>query len=114
MTKEKLTETVSFKLSESQFAPYKAILEATEIKKSKLFREVFIAKAGEVVLSKEQTKDNKRLLFLASKTSNNINQLARQLNKAYRGGIVSESVYVEMLNNLVSIEKTFAGAIDQC
>lgn len=44
----------------------------TNISKSKLFQDVLIAKSGEVKLSKEQTKDNSRILFLASKASNSM------------------------------------------
>jgi len=114
MSKEKLTEIVTFRLSESEYSPYKTILEETNIKRSKLFRDVFIAKSDVVQLPPENTKANKRLLFLASKTSNNINQIARKLNAAYRGGVISETIYIETLNNLISIERSLVGAIDKC
>lgn len=114
MTQEKLVKIVTFRLSESEFEPYKKILDETDIKKSRLFREVFIAKSGAIELPKEQSKSTKRLLFLASKASNNINQIARKLNNAYRTGIINEKVYLETLNNLISLERSFAGAIDKC
>lgn len=114
MTKERLDVLVSFRISESEFEPYKAIIEQTNIKKSALFREVFIAKSGCMVAPKEPQKDKKRLLFLASKASNNINQIAHKLNSAYRADVISERIYKEALNNLISIEQSFAGAIKKC
>ena len=114
MTKEKLEHVVTFRLSDSEFAPYKKIIDEGNLNKSKLFREVFIAKSGMIELPKDQGLDNKRLLFLASKASNNINQIARKLNNAYRGGLISEKIYVETLNNLVSLERSFGQAILKC
>ncbi|OEF62202.1 hypothetical protein OAA_18540 [Vibrio cyclitrophicus 1F175] len=114
MSKDKLTELVSFRISESEYEPYRLMIENTGIKKSKLMRDVFIAKSGCMVEPKEDPKDKKRLMFLASKTSNNINQLAKKVNQAYRAGVVSERVYRETLNNLISIEKSFSGAIKKC
>ena len=114
MTKETLEENISFRLSTREFAPYKKLMKDTGIKKSKLFREAFIAKSDMIVLPKMQTKSNKRLLFLASKTSNNVNQIARKLNSAYRGGVVNEKIYLETLNNLISLERAFVKAIEKC
>ena len=88
MEKELLDVTVSFKLTKSQFEPYEKIIMKTGVKKSALLREVFVSKSGTLLLAKKQTQDNKRIVFLASKTSNNINQLAQQLNQSYRNEIV--------------------------
>ena len=114
MSKELLDTPVSFKISARQFEPYRKIIEETGVKKGTLMREVFISKSGDLLLADKQTQDNKRMLFLASKASNNINQVARQLNRAYRGGIVSETLYVEILNSLIGIEKTFSSALEKC
>ena len=114
MKKEKLTENISFRLAESEFAPYKAVLAKSNIKRSKLFRDTFIAKSNAIALPKENTKTHQRLLFIASKTSNNINQIARKLNSAYRGGVISEKIFVESLNHLISIERNLSGAIEKC
>lgn len=114
MEKEIFDVPVSFKISKAQWAPYEKIIEQTGIKKGTLMREVFVSKSGDLLLADKQTQDNKRLLFLASKSSNNINQVAKKLNEAYRGGIVSEALYVDILNRLIGIEKTFQSALDKC
>ncbi len=114
MDNEKLVEIVTFRLTKAEFKPYKTMLSQTHISKSKLFRQVFVAKSGDLVLTKEQSQDNSRLVFLASKASNNINQIARKLNRAYRGGIISETTYLTTLNSLISIEQSFCAAIKKC
>ena len=114
MKKENLVKNVSFRLTQTEFKPYEKILIDTGVNKSLLFREIFMAKSGEVILSNHLTKDNKRLLFIASKASNNINQIARRLNNDHRSGVVSEKVYIKMLNTLISVERSFSGAMDKC
>jgi hypothetical protein len=114
MNKEKLSVKITFRMSASEYAPYEKLIKETGIKPSALFREVFIAKSGCMVAPKEPQKDKKRLLFLASKASNNINQIAHKLNSAYRADVISDRIYKETLNNLISIEQSFAGAIKKC
>lgn len=114
MKKEALTNIVTFRLSDAEYAPYQSILDTGSITKSKLFREVFIAKGDIIELPKFQSNDNKRLMFLANKASNNINQIARKLNNAYRGGVINERVYIETLNTLISLERGFGKAIEKC
>ncbi|MCT7947705.1 MobC family plasmid mobilization relaxosome protein [Shewanella septentrionalis] len=114
MKNEKLEHLVTFRLSESEYAPYKAILKQTKISRSKLFRSVFITKSALIEVPAPPRPELARLVFLASKTSNNINQIARKLNNAYSTGAISEKVFIETLNNLVSIERSFTSAVDKC
>jgi len=112
--KEKKEIVITFRLSESEYAPYKKLINDSGFKKSRVMREIFIAKAGNTSLPKTQTKDNKRLVFLANKTSNNINQLARKLNAAYKDGTVNANTYTLLLNNLINVERSFFNAIKKC
>jgi hypothetical protein len=113
-TKENKEIVVTFRLSQSEFSPYEKLIKDSGLKKSRVMREVFIAKSGKTSLPKTQTKDSKRLLFLANKTSNNINQLARKLNMDYNNGIVNEKTYTLLLNNLINIERSLFSAIEKC
>ena len=114
MKKENKSITVTFRLSESEYEPYKKLLESTEIKRSALFRQIFIAKGDILKLDTAVPKDQSRLLFIANKASNNINQIARSLNVAHKSGAVNDRVYVDALNKLISLEKYFKGALDKC
>jgi hypothetical protein len=44
--------------------------------------------------------DRRRLLYLFNKTSNNINQLAHRANADHLGGVLSESGYESILDQL--------------
>lgn len=112
--KENKDEVVTFRLSENQFKPFKVLIEKSGFKKGKVIREILLSKSKTASLPKSQSKENKRLVFLANKTSNNINQLARKLNIDYKDGIVTEATYKTLLNNLINIEKSFSKAIERC
>lgn len=114
MTKENRKKIITFRLSDSEYEPYEKKLKKLNMTKSSFFREVFITKSDSVHIAKEKTQDNKRLLFLANKSSNNINQIAKKLNSAYRSGVVTEKVYLETLNNLISLERSFGKALEKC
>ena len=73
-----------------------------------------ISKGGTIELKGDKPKINKRMIFLASKASNNINQIARKLNSSHRGGVVSEKTYVDILNKLITIESAYIKAMNKC
>lgn len=114
MTKEIASIHVQAKLTPAEYEPFRLIIEETGIKKATLFRHVILANKQNVFVPEKQSTDKKRLIFIASKSSNNLNQIARQLNSAYRGGVVSERVYLDVLNKLVSLESFFKKAIEKC
>ena len=111
MTKELLVKTVSFRLSEKEYRPYGDLIRIHGYKKSKLFRDIFIDKSEKIIAPKIQSKENKRLVFLANKSANNINQIAKKLNESHRNGVINDRLYVEILNRLISVEKTFKETI---
>ncbi|MBS0044830.1 hypothetical protein KFE26_21420 [Shewanella sp. M16] len=114
MSKEKATEHIQIKLTPTEFKPYGELLAVTGLKSATLFKKILLSREVELAIDKNANVDRKRLVFLANKASNNINQIAKSLHQAHRGGIVNERVYVETLNNLISLEKLFSGALDKC
>ena len=112
--KENRTVPISFRLTESEFGPYRKVLESTELTKTDFFRGVFLDKKYTFHVNERRPVEYDRLLFLFNKSGNNINQIAHKLNSAYRGGIVSEKVYLETLNNLISIEHLLRGGLEKC
>lgn len=113
-TKENRNIPISFRLTESEFEPYKRVLSQTTLTKTDFFRGVFLHKKYTFNVKERRPVEYDRLLFLSSKISNNINQLAKKVNQSYRSGVVSERIYVETLNNLISIEKSLSRALDKC
>jgi hypothetical protein len=104
----------TFRLSEEEYKPYEKIVARSGLKRSEVLREVVVSKSAKTVLPKKQSVDSKRLVFLANKASNNINQIARKLNIDEKKGIVNEVTYKKILNNLINIERSLMSAIDKC
>lgn len=114
MKKENKSIAVSFRLSEAEYEPYRKIIESTEVKRSALFRQIFINKSDSLQIESAVPKDKSRLVFISNKVSNNVNQLARNINVAHKSGSMSDKMYVDLLNNLVTLNQYFAKAIDKC
>ncbi len=113
-SKENRSIPISFRLTASEFELYTDVLARTKLTKTDFFRGVFLEKKYTFHVHEKRPVEYDRLLFLFNKTSNNMNQIAHKLNGAYRRGIVSEKVYVEYLNNLISIERLLDGYINKC
>ncbi|NMZ71342.1 mobilisation protein (MobC) [Pseudomonas peli] len=96
---------ISFRLSESAYAPYKEPVEKSGLARSEFFRQLFSDNTSKVVVTEKKTatEDYNQYLHLVNKISNNINQLARLLNGAEKSGNVTAQQYLTGLNNLNSI-----------
>lgn len=55
---------------------------------------------SQVVARPKPSADRARMLFLMNKASNNINQLAHQVNSAHKAGTINESTYQRILFDL--------------
>lgn len=91
---------VAFRLTEAQYADFEEQMKKSGTKPAQFWRELVLSKEPVFV---EATQDHERLLFIANKAGNNLNQIAHKLNSAYRRGIVSEQLYLKTLNSLVSV-----------
>jgi len=100
---------VSFRLTEEQFAPFEEIMKKTGTKPSYFFRELVINKTP---VFKASSQGLDRMVFLSNKVSNNLNQLAHQVNQANRRGILSEVIYLKWLNNLTRLGDLMLIGID--
>ncbi|MCR9998686.1 MobC family plasmid mobilization relaxosome protein [Vibrio alginolyticus] len=116
MEKESASIHVQARLTPSEYAPFKKLIEITGTKKATLFRHVILSNKNNVVYlgrsSEEEAK--KRMVFLANKASNNLNQIAKRLNQAYRSEVVREQHYTRMMNELIGLRSAFEKGIDQC
>ncbi|WP_394213495.1 plasmid mobilization protein [Enterovibrio calviensis] len=111
---EKKSILVSFRLTETEFKPYESLFRETNLTKTEFFRGVFLSKKYEFTVNENRPVDYQKLVFLFNKSSNNINQVAYKLNDTHRNGTVSESLYRETLNRLISIESLMQRVIDDC
>ncbi|QBY45619.1 hypothetical protein QE197_20035 (plasmid) [Arsenophonus nasoniae] len=53
-----------------------------------------------------------RLLFYFNKTSNNINQIAKQINTAYQDGMITEQRLIRWLTTLNTISDNLLSGIE--
>ncbi|EJE8675704.1 relaxosome NikA [Vibrio parahaemolyticus] len=117
MTKELSTVHVQARLTPKEYEPFKRIIEITGIKKATLIKKVILLNQHNVDISvgkTEETEAQRRLIFLANKTSNNINQIAKRLHQAYRGEVITERNYLRIMNDLVGVRSAFEKGLDKC
>lgn len=96
-------KVVAFRLSSEDFADFENKLSASRMSRSEFFREVFINANVQLTVKAAPSKDHESLLYLYNKASNNLNQLAHQVNSAHVSGHVSPSLYLKYLNALVEV-----------
>lgn len=97
---EKLNHTVAFRLTERDFFAYQRKFSASGFNQSEFFREHVLSNTTQVLARPVVSVDTKRAVFLLQKASNNVNQLAHRANSEYLTGLVSESTYVAILDQL--------------
>lgn len=61
---------------------------------------------SQVVARPAPSADRARLLFLVNKASNNINQLAHQVNTAAKANLITDTTYNDLLGQLADIAAT--------
>lgn len=101
--KELRDRVVAFRLTTAELETFEEKLAASEMSKSAFFREVFINANVNLTIKAAPSKDHSALLFLYNKSSNNLNQLAHQVNVAHLAGTVTKEKYVKYINTLVEI-----------
>jgi len=107
----KKTRVLTLRVTEEDFAEIDKKLKATGMTTSEFLRDVFLNSKVTFNVKESRPVDYQRLLFFYNKASNNINQLAHNVNAANRRGLLSESVYLKWLNKLASIESRFLTGI---
>jgi hypothetical protein len=103
----KLTRTYSFKTTEALGELWDYKIAQSGLRKSEFFRLAVEQNQTTVVPSKhpyaprpKRSIDEQKILFLLSKQSNNINQIAHSINSARTAGIVSAQLYQDVLDKL--------------
>ena len=101
----------SFKVDKETAEALDTICAQASYTTSQWLREAVLANRTQVVARRKPTPDYKRLLFLANKASNNINQLAYRVNADHLAGKVSEKTYESVLLELHALTRFFKGML---
>lgn len=108
----RLNKVASFRLSEADYAAYREKFDASGLDQSKFFRDCVLTNRTQVVSLPRTSLDKQRLLYLFSKTSNNINQLAYRANADHLEGKASEATYQAILDQLSAIADYMKASIN--
>ncbi|HCA3439669.1 TPA: hypothetical protein MO340_004231 [Salmonella enterica subsp. salamae serovar 35:g,m,s,t:-] len=111
---EKLSKTVAWRVTEGVFLELNEMYKASGLTQSEFLRELLDERKEHVtiVARKKTSTDTRRLIFLANKNSNNVNQLAHKVNLAHQTGLVNESLYLSLLVALEHNNKIMGGFVN--
>ncbi|WP_434152218.1 plasmid mobilization protein (plasmid) [Methylocaldum gracile subsp. desertum] len=117
MAKRSLSEGVpskpfSFRLSEPDADALTEKVKAAGLSISEFMREYVLLNKTSVIARRPASGDKRKLLYLFNKASNNINQLAKQVNVAHKAGDVSEDIYLEVLKELQHLSRYMKGCLN--
>lgn len=96
----KLTNTISVRLTDQQHADFLEKLAPSGLSESDWIRRAILANETTIVAVPLQTEPSRRLLFIISKVSNNLNQLAHVMNAARLKGVIDRDLCIELLTKL--------------
>lgn len=99
----RLTKVASFRLTESDYGAYRAKFIASGLTQSEFFRQHVLHNTTQVIAQKRASLEAKKMLYLFTTVSNNINQLARRVNADHLAGKHSEATYSNLLVSLDAI-----------
>ncbi len=109
--KENLKVMRGFRMTKEDADGWDAKVAASGMTASAFFRQAVIQNKTVVqaAKSKASTLEQKKILFLFAQQSNNINQLAHQVNAAHRAGKITPDLYLAVLEQLQSINQIAKG-----
>ena len=110
---EALTKLFSVRLPESEYRTWQAKVQESGLSASEFFRQAVLANRTRIAPYRKPSPDIRRMLFLMNKTSNNINQLAHRAHVDHMAGVLSESIYTRILQDLETISRYVKAMVDR-
>lgn len=112
MSEKNKSVRISFRLTDSEYEPFKQVIEELGITKSEFFRLLITDRLDPEKHNKKSQSDYNRLLFLFNKTSNNINQIAKNLNILFKRGDITEREFKKWLSILSVVSSNLLSGLD--
>ncbi|MGF6276250.1 hypothetical protein ABIB38_004661 [Massilia sp. UYP11] len=109
---EKLTRTVAWRVNDATKTELDRQYVESGMSQSEFLRELLQRRKPTIIAKARPSLDLKQLLFLYSKASNNINQLAHRVNAAHLDGTLDERTYKGILASLERIAVEMKRGID--
>ncbi|MFH6840971.1 plasmid mobilization protein [Providencia sp. 2024EL-00732] len=105
---------VSFRLTDEEYAPFKDIIEKMDVSKSEFFRMMVLGQVNAIPkLETRKPPEYDRILFLVNKASNNLNQIAKQINIAYKENTITEKQLTDWYRKLSIITDNLMMGIER-
>ena len=98
--KTQVGKPVAFRLPVHEYERFQQKVKESGLTQSEFFRRAVIANETTVIASPAQSETDRRQLFIISKASNNLNQLAYVMNCARLKGDIDRELCVEILAKL--------------
>lgn len=96
----KLTKIISLRLTDEQYADFLKNLELSGLKESEYMRRCIIGDETTIIAAPKQTEVDLRHLFITSKASNNLNQVAHVINYARVKGTIDRALFIDLIEKL--------------
>lgn len=103
--REKLTNTISFRVNRKDFDDFEGKRQAAGASKSAFYRDHVARNTTLVIAAPIPTSDAKRAVFLLQKSSNNLNQLAHRANVANRSDQLADATFEALLDQLQQLNQ---------
>jgi len=103
--REKLTNTISFRVNRKDFDDFEGKRLAAGASKSAFYRDHVARNTTRVIAAPIPTSDAKRAVFLLQKSSNNLNQLAHRANVANRSDQLADATFEALLDQLQQLNQ---------
>lgn len=100
-----LTRRVGFRLSDAEYTRYLEKVAASGMSASAFFRDCVLTNRTKVIARLRTSADRRRVLFVVNRVGNNLNQIARVANEQRLEGKLSETVFIELLDELELIQQ---------
>lgn len=98
--KSQLGKPVAFRLPLHEYERFKQKVKESGLTQSEFFRRAIIDNETTVVAVPVQSETDQRSLFIMSKVSNNLNQLAHVMNAARLKGIIDRELCTDLFAKL--------------
>ncbi|GAB6091220.1 plasmid mobilization protein [Spirochaeta dissipatitropha] len=99
----KLDCSVCVRLSREEYDRWKAKVAESGLSTSEFFRQAIIHNRSSVRAQRKITKEQRSRIYLYSKASNNMNQLAHRANRDHLRGLLDAETYHSILIVLLQI-----------
>ncbi|MGR6830960.1 plasmid mobilization protein [Aliivibrio wodanis] len=104
MSKKSLTTTyIGFRLLNEEYDKFKKKAEKANMTLIEFLREGVLKNKSFVVRKEKRSIDKQQLIFLYKKSSNNLNQIAKQIHISNKAGIITKSEMKSAIKHIESI-----------